>query len=787
MFEECLELDAEARVRLLAAADAAVATEVEALLQERVGAAGRMDPDACHRALLDATTQVVGRGSQIGRYRIVSVLGHGGMGTVYLAEQDEPRRRVALKLLAATVAGQESAQRFRLEAELLGRLRHHGIAQIYEASVHEEVTSVGVMRWPFFAMEYVEGATTLASWAADRELSTRAKIEVFLQVCAAVQHAHERGIVHRDLKPQNVLLDADGAVKVIDFGIARAFGGEEHLGSLTQTGELIGTLHYMAPEQVSGNNAAINTRTDVHALGVVLYELLANRLPLDLRGKTLPEVGRWIGEVEPTPLRRAMPAADADLELILATAMAKDPGRRYASAGSLAEELQRYLDREPIRARPPSLRYQLWMFARRRRGLVAAVLALLVVSTVGGVTSLFYAFRAHEAEQKAITEGDQKVDAMRLVFDKAIERVLDLPRRLQGAPGATTLQLQVIGEAVEQLEFVEQNAPLDDGMRLSLARAYLDLGGVQGANFGGNDGDREAAVRSFERARSYLDHVLADQSDHVEALFLLFDVESELGTLAFNANRRDPGAQERFRAAVSALERLRRCASAADPRLAKAEASVLIQRGHNALSSMDAATAVKLFAAARESQVAALGDAEPDEPMRIGLAELFRDTAVAEMSRGRHEESAAAFEQAIALLAFLEDRPHDWTERRLLATIRQRYGYLLASSGRGEAGERHMRWALEELERLAQLDPDNARSANTLGSACQYLADHLAIQAKYEPDATRRIELFTEARNLASRGLQLGRAGQERARDMVNTLVVAECERILAVCDDALR
>jgi serine/threonine protein kinase len=448
LFEQCLELDQADRARHLQRAAVAVRDEVESLLRERDQNAGRLDPDHCHGALLTATTAAASPGSRIGPYRIVAVIGRGGMGTVYLAQEGQPQRQVALKVLAAAVSGSEAERRFRLEAELLGRLRHDGIAQIYAADVHEQQTDLGTVRWPFFAMEYVEGANTLAAWAAARPRGERELLVVFLQVCAAVQHAHERGVVHRDLKPQNVLIGPGDRVKVIDFGIARSIDRPAPVpGALTHTGQLLGTLHYMSPEQIRGDGAAIDTRTDVHALGVVLYELLTGRLPFDLDGRSLPDIGRVICEAEPRPLRAVRPDLDADLELILATAMAKQPQRRYSTAGSLAEDLERHLQREPIRARPPSLGYQLAMFARRRRGLVTAVAALLLVSTVGGATSLLFMVRAQHAERQAVLDSQQKAAAMRVIFDSAMRTVLELPDQLSAAPDATRLKRKVLEDA----------------------------------------------------------------------------------------------------------------------------------------------------------------------------------------------------------------------------------------------------------------------------------------------------------------------------------------------------
>jgi predicted Ser/Thr protein kinase len=216
----------------------------------------------------------------IGPYRILRRLGEGGMGIVYEAEQDSPRRRVALKVMQPLLATDERARRFRHEAEVLGRLQHPGIAQIHEAGTFE----LGRGAQPYFAMELVEGVD-LVTYVTRRDLDVRARLELLASVCDAVQHAHERGVIHRDLKPDNVFVDARGQVKVLDFGVARAAETSTMLSTLvTEEGQLLGTLAYMSPEQLSGVPDAVSPQSDVYALGALAFELCAGRLPHDVAG-----------------------------------------------------------------------------------------------------------------------------------------------------------------------------------------------------------------------------------------------------------------------------------------------------------------------------------------------------------------------------------------------------------------------------------------------------------------------------------------------------------------------
>ncbi len=231
-------------------------------------------------------------GQDIGAYRIESVLAAGGMGTVYLAEQQSPRRQVALKLLRAGIASSSALRRFEYEAEILAHLRHPNVAEIYEAGTH--------LGLPFFVMEFIPDAQPITDYAEQHDLSPRDRLKLFAQICDAVHHGHQRGIIHRDLKPANILVDVAGRVKVIDFGVARATDADIALTTLrTETGQLVGTLQYMSPEQCDADPHELDVRSDVYSLGMVLYELLCRRLPYDVREATLATAARVICEHPP--------------------------------------------------------------------------------------------------------------------------------------------------------------------------------------------------------------------------------------------------------------------------------------------------------------------------------------------------------------------------------------------------------------------------------------------------------------------------------------------------------
>src|SRR5579863_9410203 len=331
--------------------------------------------------------------SSIGEYRILRVLGQGGMGVVYEAEQDRPRRTVALKVIKSGLSDPRLVRRFEHELVALGRLQHPGIAQIYEAGTAEN----GFGPQPFFAMEFIHGQPLLA-YADAHQLSCRKRLELMARVCEALHHAHQRGIIHRDLKPGNILVDETGQPKVLDFGVARLMDSDARVSHQTDLGQIVGTLAYMSPEQVMADPLELDTRSDVYAIGVVLYQLLAGELPYKISPR-LPEAARTILEEEYRPLSAFSGAYRGDIETIVGKALEKNKTRRYSSAAELAADIQRYLHDEPIMARPPSTMYQLQKFARRNRALVSGVAAVFIVLIAGIVVSTREAQRANRESE----------------------------------------------------------------------------------------------------------------------------------------------------------------------------------------------------------------------------------------------------------------------------------------------------------------------------------------------------------------------------------------------------
>jgi eukaryotic-like serine/threonine-protein kinase len=393
---------------------------------ESSGRAGEPSPD---ERTPDSPKPLVDGSRALGRYKLLSVLGEGGMGVVYLAEQVEPvRRRVAIKVLKLGMDTEQVLARFESERQALAVMDHPGIAKVLGGGK----TSSGR---PYFVMEVVHGVP-ITQYADVHRLNTAERLRLFMDVCAAVQHAHLKGVIHRDLKPSNVMVavaEAGPMVRVIDFGIAKAVGaGLTDHTLVTRVGQIVGTPEYMSPEQAEASELDVDSRTDIYSLGVMLYELVVGARPFDhsvrpdydlpavLRereiprpstrltnlGDTLETVARH-RRTTPEGLRREL---RGDLDWIILKAMAKDRTRRYETANGLRLDILRHLEHEPVRARPPSARYRIGKFVRRNRPavLAAGVAALAVLGGAGAATMGFLeAVEERERAEAAAATSEQ--------------------------------------------------------------------------------------------------------------------------------------------------------------------------------------------------------------------------------------------------------------------------------------------------------------------------------------------------------------------------------------------
>jgi serine/threonine protein kinase/tetratricopeptide (TPR) repeat protein len=483
----------------------------------------------------------------IPNYRIVQKVGEGGMGEVYEAEQEKPiRRKVALKVIKLGMDTKEVVARFESERQALALMDHTAIARVFEAGVTER-------GHPFFAMEYVKGVP-ITEFCDRHRLPTRARLELFRQVCDGVQHAHQKGIIHRDIKPSNVLVTVQGdkpIPKIIDFGLAKATAQRLTERTLfTQHGQFIGTPEYMSPEQADLTGLDVDTRTDVYSLGLLLYELLAGALPFDskeLREGGLDDIRRKIREEQPArPSTRVTRLKDqsstvaekrgtdpaalsrrlrGDLDWIVMKALEKDRTRRYASASDFAADIERHLVNQPVQAGPPSTVYRFRKFVARHKVGVAAgalVLAALILGITGTTIGLFRAVRAqrlaHE-EAEASRQVSDFLEGLFAVSDPGEARgnsitareILDsggekIARELEDQPLVQARLMTTMGRVYRRLGLYDDARPLlENALKtrrqelgenaLDVAQSELELGWLMG-----EIGDYEAALPLFEHA-----------------------------------------------------------------------------------------------------------------------------------------------------------------------------------------------------------------------------------------------------------------------------------------------
>jgi eukaryotic-like serine/threonine-protein kinase len=428
--------------------------------------------------------------TEIGRYKVLDVLGEGGMGVVYLAEQSTPvRRRVALKILKLGMDSKQVVARFESERQALAVMDNPNIAKVLDSGVTDEGR-------PYFVMELVHG-TPITTYADTHRLTTNERLRLFLDVCGAVQHAHHKGVIHRDLKPSNVLVtvqEAGPVVKVIDFGIAKAVGlGLTERTLVTRAGQLLGTPEYMSPEQAEMSGLDVDTRTDIYSLGVMLYELLVGVLPFDLSSKPdyvithalrerdvprpstrLTSLGDTLGTVarhrrtDPHALRREV---RGDLDWIILKAMEKDRTRRYETARGLANDIQRHLNDQPVHARPPSTRDRIGKFVRRNRTpVVAGAVALLAVlgGTAAATAGFLHAREEQRRAERSAATAEQVTDFLVDLF-----RVSDP----ESGRGSTITAREILDERAERMEteLVDQPAVQVRLMR-TMGEVYANLG-----------------------------------------------------------------------------------------------------------------------------------------------------------------------------------------------------------------------------------------------------------------------------------------------------------------------
>ncbi|MHC4993395.1 MAG: serine/threonine-protein kinase, partial [Planctomycetota bacterium] len=438
--------------------DPSLHAAVVALLEADDEAGPFLDQPALRGSL--PPEESLAEGGQVDEYRVIRRIAAGGMGVVYEACQEHPPRRVALKVIRPGMSSLRALRRFEHEADAGTFQTGHGPQ-------------------PFFAMELIDGQPLL-EFASTQDLDTGGRLELFARVCDAAHYAHQRGVIHRDLKPGNILVEPSGQPKILDFGVARLTDTDLLTTTLhTAAGELLGTLPYMSPEQLAGSPDAMDIRSDVYSLGVTLYELLSGRLPYDVRDKLVPEAARIVQDQEPTPLSSVSRQLRGDVDTLVAKALEKDKTRRYQSAAELASDIRRYLNNEPIEARPASAIYQIRKFARRHRLPMAAASTILLAMIAATAVSIRFAAQEAQARQAAQRERESALTARQ----QADQTAAFLEQTLAGidpavARGADTRLLrELLDDSAARIEQELAGQPeVEASLRETIGSTYQSIG-----------------------------------------------------------------------------------------------------------------------------------------------------------------------------------------------------------------------------------------------------------------------------------------------------------------------
>lgn len=768
----------------------------------------------------------------IGDYRIIRKLGEGGFGIVYLAQQTQPvKRKVAVKVIKPGMDTAAVISRFEAERQALAILDHPCVAKVFDAGT----TDRGL---PFFVMEYVKGVP-ITTHCDRQRLGIRQRIQLMIQVCEAVLHAHQKGIVHRDLKPNNILVEYEGTAtspKVIDFGIAKSLNQPLTEKTIfTREGQMIGTPEYMSPEQAEMTTQDIDTRSDIYSLGVVLYQILTGSLPFEaetLRSAGFNEIARIIREESPakpstrlvdqrsrseeksdgvassreTDARSLTRGLRGDLDWIVMKCLEKERSRRYDSASMLADDLRRYLSDEPVLAGPPSTWYRLGKFARRHRGLLASAACVLVVLVAGVVVSTYFA--VHEARQRARAEleRDQKTELLGVQLERNEDLWTiseDLVQRFDALEETAALATLRV-EDLERMLAASQDG--DRALRLQLAHAYGELARTSWTRRDPSFDDWSAAARALDRS----DEVLASLADgEVPVEHHLQQARNHMlrGDHAKHVLKDNELAESRYRSSLAALDAA--LTNAPDHRQARERHAIVVSGLANLESRRgNMPAALELYDQARGIRMALVQDHPSEAILQRDLAVILVRVAYAAGRTGDSQRQQSLLEESLRIRRDLAElAPGQNRQLRDLASGHRAMADAHVEQDRRAEAMEHFTRYIELIEMLAWLNPSDQRASSRdvamaqdaighlrwCGASPELLLEHyerfhdrlLEPRFAYEPDAGSARSLLIE--NCMARAVlyqELGRIDEARRASLA---AVSACDDEQSDACDAAR
>lgn len=763
VFESLLDLSPEESAAGLAALeDSELREAVRRLLKEDTR--GVIESDALAPELIADSLSAVSGPMDVPGFRIVRPLAYGGMGRVYEAEQLDPSRTVALKTVRRGLDSDSARARFRDEIDLLARLQHPQIAQIHAAGIFEDHGPLGRREVPFFAMEYVEGASTITAFA--RRLGRRERLLLLLQVCEAIAYGHGRGVIHRDIKPSNVLVDASGRVRVIDFGIARVLDSESDSGrrpSRTGTGfgTSAGTPDALPPECFLRADDGCDVRTDVYALGALAYQVLVGEPPHALNGMGPGEVARHHADHGPRHPQELDATVPDDLAAVLLRAVAPDPDDRYPTAEALAADLRRFLAHQPVEARAAGLWHRLRLISRRRRGAFVGGSLAVAALVLGGVTSIAFGLSAQSAarearaaeaearvsavaarasERDALAQQERADNARARLFDLSAGLVFDVGGSIANIQGSNEARLAALSLGVEHLRALEDLALSDPSSGYRLAVAWLELGDLLGnpgrPNVGDLEGAREAYAESERLAELLAERGLPeDRSETLDALLCL-----RRGSLAMAAGDQE-GMDREFGAY---LARAREVNAADDMSLGaiKLLAYAVSQYGMSRGIRGDHAGALASFEEARSLRRERVAREPHSVAGRAAFAASTAQVGGATFAGGDPVGGAELYREAlVAFDALLEERPDDTDALNNAVETRIPASEVMAVAGAFTEAEATARRGVELARMGLEREPTSARLRRyeALASFNVGLARRMAADAEVDPQAARAL------------------------------------------------